>query len=227
VSDGLDAGFGSIWSLTKDSLVRIDPTSNRVAESIPIEFPYSLATGEGAVWVVCCRGQIRLVKIDPSTMQAEMFANLGTSASALGVGTGYVWWGRSSEGGGMYRVDPRTAEVTDIQVGYNDRFIVPTPQWIWLIDSGSAQRMDSTGAPVDPRSKRKAKQSIGASYSNGIVWINDGAAVGFDAETGAITTRLPAFSDVKYQSSGGIAQLGNRVWLADPEGDLLYGLPLG
>jgi hypothetical protein len=227
VSDGLDTGFGSVWSLTKDSLVRIDPASNRITESIPIELPYALAIGEGAVWVICCRSQIRLIKIDPSTMQAEMFANLGTSASALAVGNGYVWWGRFSEGGGMYRVDPRIAEVTDIQVGYNDRFIVPTPQWIWLINAGSAQRMDSTGAPVDSRPKRKAKQSIGASYSDGTVWINDGAAVGFDAKTGTITTRLPAFFDVNYQSSGGIARLGDRVWLADPDGDLLYGLPLG
>lgn len=227
VSDGLDAGFGSVWSLTRNSLVRIDPTSNRITGSIPIERPYALAIGEGAVWVICCRSRIRLVKIDPSTMRAETFANLGTSASALGVGNGYVWWGRFSEAGGMFRVDPRTAEVTDIQVGDNDRFIVPTPQWIWLINSGYAQRMDANGTAIDPRSIHKAKDSIGASYSNGTVWINAGGAVGFDAKTGAITTRLPAFSHVNYQSSGGIAQLGDHVWVADPDGDLVYGLPLG
>ena len=215
-----------MWSLTNDALVQIDPSSNQVVATLPVALPYAVAVGEGAVWVVCCRSRVKLLRVDPSTMQAELFANLGTSASALAVSNGYVWWGRFSEGGGMFRVDPRTGAVVDVHAGYNDRFIVPTPRWTWLVDSGNAQRIDTRGSPVG-RAKREAKQSIGASYSHGTVWINDGAAVGFDAESGAPKARLPAFTDFKYWSSGGIAQLGNRVWLADPEGDRVFGLSLG
>jgi hypothetical protein len=92
-SGGLDSGFGSVWSLTDDAVVRIDPGSDRVVGKVPIDLPFALAVGEGAVWVVCCRSQVKLLKIDPSTMHADLFANLGTSLSALGVGNGYVWWG--------------------------------------------------------------------------------------------------------------------------------------
>jgi hypothetical protein len=37
---------------------------------------------------------------------------------------------------------------------------------------------------------------------------------------------VPALTHVKYWSSGGIAQLGRRVWLADPNGDRVVGVPL-
>ncbi|HEY7400345.1 MAG TPA: hypothetical protein VH989_05560 [Actinomycetota bacterium] len=226
VSQGLAAGFGSVWSLTDDALVRIDPASNTIAATLPIEFPYAIAVGEGAVWVVCCRSRVRLVTVNPSTMAAEVLANLGTSASALGVGNGSVWWGRASEGGGMYRVDPKTGAFADMQAGYNDRFIVSTPRWLWLVDSGRAQRIDPAGSRSSSPSKKLADQSIGASYSHGTVWINGGAAVGFDANSGAVTSFLPAFTIHKYWLSGGIAQLDDRVWLADPEGDRVLGLAL-
>ena len=225
IPSGLDAGFGSVWSLTTDALVRIDPASNKVVAKLPIALPSAMDVGEGAVWVVCCRSEVKLLKIDPRTMRAEVFANLGTSLAALGVGDGYVWWVRSSEGGGMDRVDPRTGEVLDLQAAYNDEFVVPTPHWIWLISNGGAQRIDANGSLRDARLTRKADQSIGASYVNGTLWINDGGAVGIDATSGAITARIPA-STVKEGLPGGIAQLGNHVWVADPEGDSVFGLSL-
>jgi hypothetical protein len=226
-STGLDVGFGSVWSLSDDALVRIDPASDRVVGRVPIDFPYALGVGEGAVWVICCRSQITLLRIDPSTMQADIFARVGTSVGALGVGDGFVWLARFSEAGGMFRIDPTSGEVLDLQVGYNDRFILPTQRWLWLIDDGRAQRIDpSDGSSVDPRHERKAKQSIGASYSHGTVWINNGVAVGFDARSGTVTQRLPAFTGVRWWWTGGIAQLGARIWLADPVGDRVVGVPL-
>jgi hypothetical protein len=226
-STGLDVGFGAVWSLTDDALVRIDPASDRVVGHVPIDFPSALGVGEGAVWVICCRSQITLLRIDPSTLQADVFARVGTSVGALAVGDGFVWLTRFSEAGGMFRIDPTSGEVVDLQVGYNDRFILPTQRWLWLIDDGRAQRIDpSDGSSVGPRHERKAKQSIGASYSHGTVWINSGVAIGFDARSGAVTQRLPAFTVVKWWWTGGIAQLGARIWLADPAGDRVVGVPL-
>jgi hypothetical protein len=225
IPNGLDAGFGSVWSLTDDAMVRIDPASNRIVARIPIALPSALDVGEGAVWVVCCESEITLLRIDPTTMRAEMFADLGTSLATMSVGDGYVWWIRSSEGGGMDRVDPQTGEAISINASYNDQFVVPTPRWIWLINHGAVQRLDTSGSIRDETSKRKADDSIGASYTDGTLWINDGGAIGIDARSGTIEVRIPVFT-VKKGWPGGIAQLGNRVWLADPEGNRVLSLSL-
>jgi hypothetical protein len=226
-STAIAAGFGSVWSLTSDALVRIDPTSNSVVESVPVTIPHALAVGEGAVWVVSGPGQVKVLKIDPSTMRANPFVDLGTSVGAIGVSAGYVWLVRFSEGGGLDRIDPTSGAVTELQVGYNDRFLVTTPRWLWLINTGSGQRINpATGRAVDQRSKRKANGSIGASYSHGTVWINSGTAIGIDAESGAVIERVPAFTGTKWWWTGGIAQLGQRVWLVDPHGEHVIGAPL-
>jgi hypothetical protein len=224
---GLGAGFGSIWSLTHDALVRIDPASNHVIGRLPLRSPFALAVGEGAVWAICCEAQVTVKRIDPSTMHVETFVRVGTSMKAFGVGDGFLWGIEFSEGGGMYRIDPTTAEVDDLRVGYNERFILPTPRWVWLIDSGSAQRVDPiSGTLVDARAKTKASGSIGVAYSEGTVWLNAGTAVGFDAASGKVTARLPGFTGIKWWWTGGIAQLGRRIWVADPKGDRLLSLGL-
>jgi hypothetical protein len=224
-STALVAGFGSLWSLTSKALVRIDPTSNTVVSSVPVTLPHALAVGEGALWVISGPGEVKLLKIDPSTMHADTFADLGTSVGAIGVSAGYVWSVRFSEGGGMDRIDPNSGQVTDLPVGYNDRFLVTTPRWLWLIDRGSAQRIDpSDGSAVDARAVRKTSGSIGASYSHGIVWVNNGTAIGLDAKSGDVVERIPAFAGIKWWWTGGIAQLGQRVWLVDPSGDRVLGL---
>jgi hypothetical protein len=41
-----------------------------------------------------------------------------------------------------------------------------------------------------------------------------------------VTYRLPAFTDLKWWWTGGIAQLGSRVWLSDPGRDRVIGVPL-
>ena len=227
VSAAIRAGFGSVWSLTDDALVRIDPSSDRVVATVPIAYPFALGIGEGAVWVVCCKASVTLLRIDPSTMRSQEFASLGTTASALGVGAGSVWWGRASEGGGMYRIDPRTGDAADLQVGYNDRFIVPVGRWVWLVNDGSVERFDPrTGARVG-RPRKIAQGSIGVGVSGGTIWINDGEAVALDTATGEVTHRLPGFTDVRWWTTGGIARLGSRVWVVDPRGDRVLGLPIG
>src|SRR5207237_7461100 len=119
-----------------------------------------------------------------------------------------------SEGGGIYRVDPVTAKIDDLRIGYNQRFIIPTPRWVWLVDSGSAQRIDPRiGALADPRAKKKAAQAIGVAYSDGTVWLNAGTVVGFDATTGKTTARIRGFTGSKWWWAGGSAQLGSRVWV--------------
>jgi hypothetical protein len=226
-STAIAAGSGSVWSLTDGALVRIDPATNEVVASARISVPHALAVGGGAVWVVSGPGQVRLLKIDPTTLQTDDFADLGTTVGAIGVSAGSIWLVKFSEAGGMYRVDPASGAVTDLQVGYNDRFLVPTPRWLWLVNTGAVQRIDPTdGTAVDPRAKKKARDSIGASYAHGTVWINDGAAIGLDARSGAVIQRIPLFTGVKWWWSGGIAQLGQRVWLVDPSAGRVVGVPL-
>jgi hypothetical protein len=228
IPSSIDEGFGSIWSLSDDAVVRIDPASSKVVGRVPVQSPFALGVGEGAVWVICCASQVRLLRIDPATMMSELFARVGTSASALGVGDGSIWMGQFSEAGGMYRIDPATGDVTDLTgMGYNDRFIVPTSAGVWLIDAGTAERFDpETGERIGRPNQRKARGSIGVILSGTTIWINDGDAVGFDVTTGKVTDRLDGSGAFRSWWTAGVARLGDRVWLVDPAHDAVLGLPL-
>jgi hypothetical protein len=125
----------------------------------------------------------------------------------------------------MQRIDPETGADVRIEAA-NMRFIVPTPNWTWLISSdGSTQRVSATSVAPARDTGRKAPVAIGAAYSNGVVWINAGDAIGFDANSGKVRTRIE-LGRARYQASGGIAVLGGRVWVAEPSRDRVVGAPI-
>ena len=175
----LGAGSGSVWTLGDGIVARIDPDMNKVISKIGVpDYAFGLAVGEGAVWVACCAGGPpgsgiwpRLIRIDPQSETALVFAKTLTSPSSFAVGRGYVWWGNFSEAGAMQRIDPVTGAQVRIEAD-NMRFIVPTPRWIWLLASGSTQRVAAGSVAPAKDAGRKGPTAIGATYADGMVWIN-------------------------------------------------------
>jgi hypothetical protein len=224
----LGAGFGSVWGLTDGLVVRIDPQTNtRIAEIAVPANTFALAVGREGVWVSCCAGGLpSLIRIDPETNDAHVVRDMPISPSSFAVGNGFVWWGNFSEGGAMQRFDPANGQEVRIEAA-NMRFIVPTPRWTWLIAaSGSTQRVATGSVEPAKDSGRKAPVAIGATYADGIVWINAGDAIGFDARTGKIAHRIE-LAAARYRATGGIAVLGGRVWVAQPDRDRVVGAPIG
>jgi hypothetical protein len=224
----LAAGYGSVWGLTDGAVVRIDPDTDRTVARIPVPaHAFAIAVGREGVWVSCCsNGLPNLIRIDPDTNDAHVVREMQVSPSSFAVGNGFVWWGDFSEAGAMQRFDPATGQEVRIEAA-NMRFIVPTPRWTWLIAAdGSTQRVAAASVQPATDAGRKAPLAIGATEAGGTVWINAGDVIGFDASTGKIEHRI-ALGTVRYQASGGIAVLGERVWVAQPARDQVIGVPIG
>jgi hypothetical protein len=221
----LGVGFGSIWTLANDKVVRIDPKTNQPAASIEVPpNAYALAVSPEGVWVSCCAaypagagGWPRLYSIDPSTNAVRLVTKEATSPSAFAVGEGSVWWGNFSEAASVSRFDLSTSKKTYIQTSVRTQFVVPTPNWVWLIDHGTVERLrpDGTGGASFGKAGKKAPQSLGVTYGRGTIWINAGNVVGFDADTGKVTARIQAAGPQDYWVNSGIALLGSHIWLVD------------
>jgi hypothetical protein len=65
---GITLGFGSVWLVTGDRLLRVNPETLRIAASIAVRGT-SLAIGPDAVWVLSLGNGVRgnLARIDPRT----------------------------------------------------------------------------------------------------------------------------------------------------------------
>ncbi len=91
------AGADAIWVTTVRKLIRIDPSSDKVAQVFPIgpceateECQTDVTVGQGAVWASHYDSQ-RLVEVDPSRNTVVHVTNLRSFPMALAAGHGGLW----------------------------------------------------------------------------------------------------------------------------------------
>jgi YVTN family beta-propeller protein len=115
-------GAGTLWASqrTANRVVRIDPTSGNVVQSIPVgNGPAGLAFGSGAAWVAnSLDGTVS--KIDPRTNSVAWAIPTGNGPTAVAVGLGRVWVSNEF-GGTLARLDPRTPNQVVRQISVGDR----------------------------------------------------------------------------------------------------------
>ena len=115
------AGAGSIWvaSDAKGVIARVDPASNSVIASIPVDPGTSyLAFGLGSLWAVSGSHQ-SIARIDPATNTVAGTTLLGRAPGFLVAGEGAVWVQEQGDGT-LARIDPDSGAVTArIKVGAN------------------------------------------------------------------------------------------------------------
>jgi len=115
------AGAGSIWvaSDAKGVIARVDPATNRVTASIPVN-PGSvyLAFGFGSLWAVSATQQ-SIQRIDPQTNAVVRTTALGKEPGFLVAGEGAVWVQEQGDGT-VARIDAASGDVTGrVKVGEN------------------------------------------------------------------------------------------------------------
>ena len=106
-------GAGALWAQSDDAkLLKVDPETNEVAGMVSLGgyAATRLVVYGGGVWAMVddTEGEIRLVRIDPSTMHVVAYKTLKpfdivAGAPGLAAGRGYVWF---SSGKGLARVAP-------------------------------------------------------------------------------------------------------------------------
>jgi YVTN family beta-propeller protein len=105
-------GEGAVWTLNAgdDSVSRVDPKTNKVANTIKIGAPVAggqIAVGEGSVWVSA--PGTPLARIDPRTNHVvQLFT--GEGGGAILVAQGAIWITGTPKA--IWRLDPKLIEAT-------------------------------------------------------------------------------------------------------------------
>ena len=157
--------FGSVWASTVPpsggtTVVRIDPSTDEVIASFEgVGGLWSLAAGEGAVWVLtAAEGESVLTRIDPGTNEATHWVTVVGEPRGLAAGDGAVWLllTGTREGTELVRVDPQTSSPLDRIVGLFDTVAVGDGS-VWVsttAEGGSGEDIrrinPTTGAFLEP-----------------------------------------------------------------------------
>jgi sugar lactone lactonase YvrE len=229
---------------TDDPLLRIDPTTNRVASSLALPaLGRSVAAGAGFVWI---GSNDTVSKLNPSTgTRVASIAGLsGTcnygpacSVTSIIVAEGTVWAAvpitTTAGGGAVVEIDPRTNAIVrrvDVPTATN---VVYLDGSLWVTDPARGQvfRIDpANGEIVATIPAESSARPSSISAGDGAVWVVDGTngrVARIDARTNRVTREIPV------EDAAGVAIGEGGVWVTSstagtvteysPDGDTLVG----
>jgi YVTN family beta-propeller protein len=219
---GYDAtGAGYVWQTTydQDVVLKIDPSTDTVVASIPLDrgsAPEGVAVTEGSVWVADEHGGA-VTRIDPATNKVVATIPVGPIGSAgpqiLTAGPGGVWVDIQNNQS-VVRVDAATNSVG-----------LRVPMEGWVASDGTEVWIGLDGGPngpsrvvrIDPVSG-KVITTVDLATSAGIgglavglgsVWVSSDGLTRIDAATGRILGHLDTAGD-----GGNVVVAGGAVWVA-------------
>jgi virginiamycin B lyase len=147
---GIAVGEGGVWVACTyaRSLVRIDPSTNRVAAAIPVqEYPLAVSAGRGAVWVRN-EDSSSVSRVDPASNRvvatiSGMPAPVGrTGDDAMALGPDGLW----VTGVQLLRVDPRRDRVA-ARIDLSGSGVAEGFGSLWVTSIvGTVQRIDPRAA---------------------------------------------------------------------------------
>jgi YVTN family beta-propeller protein len=176
----ISRGFGDTDYLSHvpvNSVGRIDPASNRIAEAIPVGAkPTGVAAREGALWVLRLDSGI-LVRIDLSSGEQQTESTRGSPTGIAFDDEGTVWVLNALDHT-VVSIDPdelvvRT-QIDDLPTGTRDIAFGEGALWVTNTIRGKVHRIDpSTGTWEDVDLDDGARPT-GVAVGGGVVWITNG-----------------------------------------------------
>ena len=177
----VDVGDGAVWAAAPSkpntapgSLVRIDPTSDRISgkPTRTGRVPAAVLVGQGSVWVAN-RGSDSVWRIDPRTRAVTAKVSVGDQPAALALSGGRIWVANLGDRTIM-RIDLATNRVqgAPISLGKEIQDLAGSENAVWVSAAdGTVTRLDPrTGQPVgSPLTPARAPLVLGV--DNGIVWV--------------------------------------------------------
>ena len=171
-------GDDGVWMLstgTRRDLVRIDPTTNAVADTFPApRGATAVRAGDGSLWVTrAYAGQ--LLRVDPATGEELAEIDVAPESTFLALGEGGVWTMGST--GEVVHVNPATNSVvatipTGGQVDHGDVAAGGGYVWARLSESLFA-KIDPTTDTVVARYGPPSEGSGGIDADDQAVWVSD------------------------------------------------------
>jgi streptogramin lyase len=149
---GFTADANAIWACSADALVRIDPATNAITDTVPFQgtgakSAYRPAAGADRLWFLGSGSFVgdTLVELDPATKATKTYPQSGSIG-----GMAYAFdalWITIPGKGVLARFDPATGETTDVVQNLpNPTAIVAGPDSLWVSLHGAN---DDTAAPGD------------------------------------------------------------------------------
>jgi streptogramin lyase len=217
---GVVAAFGSVWVANDGgTLVRIDPSTNRVRKRIRVGAGACfLAADAHALWIANYTGG--LVRVTPRGRVTKIA--IGETPDNVLVAYGRVWvttWGA----GKLAVVDPgRLKVVRRLDIGARPAGLAARNSAVWVGFGRDATAI----ARVSPRTFRIDRIDVGVREPRGFVagtkdlWIqaNTGDLLHFDP----VTRRVLAHLEVGRTLAQGAVAPDGTIWIPDKEQNLVY-----
>jgi streptogramin lyase len=220
--DNMCVGFGSLWMVSDQKLLRIALTDNAITE-IPIEGAAAefrpTVVGEGAVWVADTHSQA-IYKVDPKTNLVVMripadFLPTNIAAGEIGVGDGSVWaitGGRADQVLRRYSAQTGAEQATIPLPSPSARGVVFDFGSVWIAGTREVElyRIDPTTNQIVATIELHARPVTLAS-GEGSVWVRevDGTVQRIDGSSGKL---LATIATDAADDFGGIVVGGGFVW---------------
>jgi YVTN family beta-propeller protein len=141
VNGGLTVAGGRVWLSGRaypgvQPIVRVDPATNRKADTVPTGAEGALAVGGGSVWQAGIATQT-IYRLDPKSGRIQAEIPIGVAAKYLSAGDGSLWVG--SDSGRVTRIDMATNKVTGtFQVGGRAPAAAVGFGSVWIVDTAHA-----------------------------------------------------------------------------------------
>ena len=216
----------SVWisNKPKNSISRIDPKTNKVADVIEVgSKPCSgLAIGFGSLWVPNCGGQT-LARIDLATSKvtATVPMGIGDTEGGLAIGAGSVWM-MTDANGTLARIDPSNNKVVA-------EIYVPRGSFTVAFGEGAVWVTSTQGnvvTRVDPDTNL-IKETIKVGKEPRFLTVGEGAVWTLNQTDGTVsridprTNKVAATIEVGVPGPGGdIAAGEGSVWVTS------FGFPI-
>ena len=138
------AGREGVWFLSQSSVMRIDPRTNRVTETIQAgeQTLWGIAVGAGSVWATA-RDSGLLWRIEPGPDPVTRSIDVGVGTTFVAFGEGAVWTGNYIDGR-VSRIDPRTNTVTARTPAGTPQSLTAGAGAAWVSVAGGSSRSELT-----------------------------------------------------------------------------------
>jgi YVTN family beta-propeller protein len=163
-------GAGAVWVTHGDALVKIDPATNRVVETLPIPSPAGLATGLGAVWVATSQ---QLDEVSPTARAVVHHYPLPGFVAAPTVGRRVVWSIVYHDTGEVWRFGDNLATAAIVpRVGRYPLDLAVTRDAVWTVDAqGLVSRIDPTATRVVKTIRTAPTIRSSLAVADGDLWV--------------------------------------------------------
>ena len=211
-------GDGAVWlGDARATIYKIDPWKEQVVEEIRVELDqsstayWSLAVGEGAVWVVV--GNKKLGRYSTMNGAEEATISLPSDSQRVLVAFGFVWVSGTGNDE-LYRIDPATNQIAaTIELRARPRALAAGEGAVWVFNEGdgTVQRIDGKSGELLATVETRMVGLADITAGGGFVWVG--------TATGDIIQINPRSNSVRGKfkvEAGGYLAIdygGNSLWM--------------